>query len=101
MCEELQGVFIFIIYIVINNLYDLRNFLKSSLQIRDQLQNKILIQDCLQDFVELPPDDMQKLLVSNTVSIINIRIARWFHPKTNLKTQVAKGLKLFAKISLL
>ena len=51
--------------------------------------------------MELPPDDMQKLLVSNTVSIINIRIARWFHPKTNLKTQVAKGLKLFAKISLL
>ena len=46
--------------------------------------------------MELPPDDMQKLLVSNTVSIINIRIARWFHPKTNLKTQVAKegGLKL-------
>merc|ERR1719347_1939138 len=42
----------------------------------------------LQDFVELPPDDMQKLLVSNTVSIINIRIARWFHPKTNLKTQI-------------
>ena len=40
--------------------------------------------------MELPPDDMQKLLVSNTVSIINIRIARWFHPKTNLKTQVAK-----------
>jgi len=43
----------------------------------------------LQDFVELPPDDMQKLLVSNTVSIINIRIARWFHPKTNLKTQIS------------
>ena len=42
---------------------------------------------CFQDFVELPPDDMQKLLVSNTVSIINIRIARWFHPKTDLKTQ--------------
>eukprot|EP00092_Neocalanus_flemingeri_P000134 GFUD01000140.1.p1 GENE.GFUD01000140.1~~GFUD01000140.1.p1 ORF type:complete len:729 (-),score=108.39 GFUD01000140.1:177-2363(-) len=42
----------------------------------------------LQDFVELPPDDMQKLLVSNTVSIINIRIARWFHPKTDLKTQI-------------
>jgi hypothetical protein len=42
----------------------------------------------LQDFVELPPDDMQKLLVNNTVSIINIRIARWFHPKTNLKTQM-------------
>ena len=31
----------------------------------------------LQDFVELPPDDMQKLLVSNTVSIINIKISRW------------------------
>merc|ERR1740131_494980 len=43
----------------------------------------------LQDFVELPPDDMQKLLVSNTVSIINIRLARWFHPKTNLETQLA------------
>jgi len=43
----------------------------------------------LQDFVELPPDDMQKLLVSNTVSIINIRIARWFHPKTDLKTQIS------------
>lgn len=42
----------------------------------------------LQDFVELPPDDMQKLLVSNTVSIINIRIARWFHPKTDLKSQI-------------
>jgi len=43
----------------------------------------------LQDFVELPPDDMQKLLVSNTVSIINIRIARWFHPKTDLKSQIS------------
>jgi len=43
----------------------------------------------LQDFVELPPDDMQKLLVSNTVSIINIRIARWFHPNTDLKTQMS------------
>jgi len=43
----------------------------------------------LQDFVELPPDDMQKLLVSNTVSIINIRIARWFHPKTDLQTQIS------------
>jgi len=39
--------------------------------------------------VELPPDDMQKLLVSNTVSIINIRIARWFHPNTDLKTQMS------------
>merc|ERR1719312_1906737 len=43
----------------------------------------------LQDFVDLPPDDMQKLLVSNSVSIINIRIARWFHPKTDLKTQMS------------
>ena len=33
----------------------------------------------LQDFVELPPDDMQKLLVHNTVSIINIKIARWLN----------------------
>eukprot|EP00090_Calanus_glacialis_P001517 TRINITY_DN11088_c0_g1_i1.p1 TRINITY_DN11088_c0_g1~~TRINITY_DN11088_c0_g1_i1.p1 ORF type:complete len:725 (-),score=121.67 TRINITY_DN11088_c0_g1_i1:197-2371(-) len=52
----------------------------------------------LQDFVELPPDDMQKLLVSNTVSIINIRIARWFHPKTDLKTQMSlcgTGQELF------
>merc|ERR1719158_1079489 len=42
----------------------------------------------LQDFVELPPDDMQKLLVANTVSIINIRIIRWFHPSSDLKTQL-------------
>ena len=33
----------------------------------------------LQDFVELPPDDMQRLLVHNTVSIINIKIARWLN----------------------
>lgn len=42
----------------------------------------------LQDFVELPPDDMQKLLVANTVSIINIRIIRWFHPNIDLKKQL-------------
>jgi len=42
----------------------------------------------LQDFVELPPHDMQKLLVANTVSIINIRIVRWFHPSIDLKTQL-------------
>jgi len=42
----------------------------------------------LQDFVELPPDDMQKLLVANTVSIINIRIVRWLHPSINLKEQL-------------
>ena len=53
-------------------------------------KNKFLYFNYLQDFVELPPDDMQKLLVSNTVSIINIRIARWFHPKTDLKTEVRK-----------
>ena len=29
--------------------------------------------------MELPPDDMQKLLVHNTVSIINIKIARWLN----------------------
>jgi len=40
----------------------------------------------LQDFVELPPDDMQKLLVSNTVSIINIKISRWL--SEDLKTQM-------------
>lgn len=40
----------------------------------------------LQDFVELPPDDMQKLLVSNTVSIINIKISRWL--SEDLKTQI-------------
>jgi len=42
----------------------------------------------LQDFVELPPDDMQKLLVSNTVSIINIKIVLWFHPSSDLKKQI-------------
>jgi len=42
----------------------------------------------LQDFVELPPDDMQKLLVANTVSIINIRIVRWLHPSVNLRQQL-------------
>jgi hypothetical protein len=42
----------------------------------------------VQDFVELPPDDMHKLLVANTVNIINIRIGRWFHPRTNLETQL-------------
>jgi len=42
----------------------------------------------LQDFVELPPDDMQKLLVANTVSIINIRIIRWLHPAIDLKKQL-------------
>ena len=41
---------------------------------------KILI---CQDFVELPPDDMQKLLVHNTVSIINIKIARWLNEVSN------------------
>ena len=38
--------------------------------------------------MELPPDDMQKLLVANTVSIINIRIIRWLHPTIDLKKQV-------------
>jgi len=42
----------------------------------------------LQDFVELPPDDMQKLLVANTVSIINIRIVRWLHPSIDLRQQL-------------
>jgi len=42
----------------------------------------------LQDFVELPPDDMQKLLVHNTVSIINIKIARWLNEGTDLKAQM-------------
>jgi hypothetical protein len=41
-----------------------------------------------QDFVELPPEDMQKLLVANTVSIINIKIVRWLHPSISLKQQV-------------
>jgi len=45
--------------------------------------------NCLQDFVELSPDDKHKLLVRNTASIINIRLARWFHPKTKLQTQMA------------
>ena len=31
---------------------------------------------------------MHKLLVANTVNIINIRIARWFHPRTSLETQL-------------
>jgi len=56
----------------------------------------------LQDFVELPPDDMQRLLVRNTVSIINIRIARWLHPKTSLKTQMAlfwTGVDLYNEAS--
>merc|ERR1719244_1898215 len=42
----------------------------------------------LQDFVELPPDDMQKLLVSNTVSIINIKISRWLSEDTSLFAQM-------------
>merc|ERR1719225_1621852 len=42
----------------------------------------------LQDFVELPPDDMQRLLVHNTVSIINIKIARWLNEGTDLKAQM-------------
>jgi len=42
----------------------------------------------LQDFVELPPDDMQKLLVNNTVSIINIKISRWLTEEVDLKTQM-------------
>ena len=33
--------------------------------------------------MELPPDDMQKLLVHNTVSIINIKIARWLNEVSN------------------
>ena len=37
----------------------------------------------IKDFVELPPDDMQKLLVHNTVSIINIKIARWLNEVSN------------------
>lgn len=40
--------------------------------------------------MELPPDDMQKLLVANTVSIINIRIIRWLHPAIDLKKQVER-----------
>ena len=39
----------------------------------------------IQDFDELPPDDMQKLLVSNTVSIINIKISRWLSEVTLIK----------------
>jgi len=43
----------------------------------------------LQDFVELPPEDMHKLLVANTVNMIIIRIARWFHPQNSLENQLA------------
>jgi len=42
----------------------------------------------LQDFVDLSPEDMQKLLVANTVSIINIEIIQWFHPSSDLETQL-------------
>jgi len=42
----------------------------------------------LQDFVELPPDDMQRLLVTNTVAIINIKISRWLSDDSDLKLQM-------------
>ena len=41
-----------------------------------------------QDFVELPPDDMQRLLVTNTVAIINIKISRWLSDDSDLKLQM-------------
>ncbi|XP_023341500.1 uncharacterized protein LOC111711390 [Eurytemora carolleeae] len=57
----------------------------------------------LQDFVELPPEDMHKLLVANTVNMINIRIARWFNPKTNLESQLSlccTGVDLYKEVSI-
>ena len=52
------------------------------------LYTRLYLSRIWQDFVELPPDDMHKLLVANTVNIINVRIARWFHPRTTLETQL-------------
>ena len=52
----------------------------------------------VQDFIELPPGDMHKLLVANTVSMINIRISRWFHPQVS---QSYLYLLIFFKLDLL
>lgn len=42
--------------------------------------------------MELPPDDMQKLLVSNTVSIINIKISRWLSEVSRASTRGGTSL---------
>jgi hypothetical protein len=49
----------------------------------------VRLSNSIQDFIELAPGDMHRLLVANTVSMINIRIARWFHPQTTLEQQLS------------
>jgi hypothetical protein len=63
----------------------------------------VRLSNSIQDFIELPPGDMHKLLVANTVSMINIRISRWFHPQTSLQKQLSlcsAGIDLYKEVTL-